>query len=169
MNRIVIFLFIISLASLEACKDNEGDCTKVVPSTSLADIDQTRLANDIIAIDAYLLANGITAQTEPNGVRYVITQQGDGTTPCLENRVQVKYSGRLLKTGTVFDSNNTGATFKLNGLILGWQMVLPLVKAGSKVTLYIPSGYGYGEEGAGGGTIPSNANLIFEIELTGIR
>ena len=169
MKRVLIFLFAISLASLEACNDGEGSCTKEVPATALADIDQTRLAADIEAIDLYLSTNGITAQTEPNGVRYVITQQGDGTTPCLENRITVKYTGKLLKTGTTFETNTAGATFRLDGLILGWQFVLPLVKSGSKVTLYIPSGYAYGAEGSGGGKIPSNANLIFEIELTGVR
>lgn len=169
MKRVLIFLFAISLASLEACNDGDGDCTKEVPDTALADIDQTKLASDIEAIDLYLATNGITAQSEPRGVRYVITQQGDGTTPCLQNRVTVKYTGKLLKTGTTFETNTAGATFRLDGLILGWQLVLPLVKAGSKVTLYIPSGYAYGVQGSGGGKIPSNANLIFEIELTGIR
>jgi FKBP-type peptidyl-prolyl cis-trans isomerase len=128
-----------------------------------------RLQSDIAAIDAYLAANNITnVQTEPNGVRYVITQQGNGNTPCLENFIVATYTGKLLRTGTVFADNAT-STFKINGLILGWQLVLPAIKAGSKVTLYIPSGYGYGPEGGADGKIPSNANLIFDIELVSIR
>jgi FKBP-type peptidyl-prolyl cis-trans isomerase len=53
-------------------------------------------------------------------------------------------------------------------LILGWLLVLPTVPAGSKLTLYIPSGLGYGEAGGANGKIPSNANLIFEIEFVAI-
>lgn len=169
MTRLLFIFFLIGLLFLNACKDDDDECTTVVPESALADVDKTRLATDLATIDAYLASNGITAQTEPNGVRYVITQQGDGNTPCFQNRITVKYTGKLLKTGTVFDTNSTGITFRLDGLILGWQMVLPSIKAGSKVTLYIPSGYAYGVEGGGGGTIPSNANLIFDIELVSIR
>ena len=67
-----------------------------------------------------------------------------------------------------FDSS-TNATFPLSALVLGWQLVLPLIPAGSKVTLYIPSGYAYGSSGGGKGVIPADANLIFEVEILGIK
>lgn len=171
MNRIVLSLLLVAVFMLDACKKDDNTCTKEVKASALADVDQTRLASDIAAIDAYLTTNGITAQSEPNGVRYVISQQGDGTTPCLESYIVVKYKLSLLKSGTVVQDNTStaGSTFKLNGLILGWQLVLPSIKAGSKVTLYIPSGYAYGTAGGASGAIPSNANLIFEIELVSVR
>ena len=36
---------------------------------------------------------------------------------------------------------------------------------GEKAVLHISSDYGYGAEGAGGGVIPPNADLDFEVEL----
>lgn len=169
MKQVIIVGLVIGLAFLQSCgDDDDAKCTKIVDAETLATVDKTRLANDIITIDNYLSTNSITAQSEPNGVRYVITSLGAGATPCLENRMSAKYTGKLLNGGNVFDSSATGVSFLLNRLILGWQLVLPIVPAGSKVTLYIPSGLGYGEAGGGNGKIPSNANLIFEIEFVAI-
>jgi FKBP-type peptidyl-prolyl cis-trans isomerase FkpA len=41
------------------------------------------------------------------------------------------------------------------------------MKVGGKRTLSLPASMGYGDSGAG--PIPSNANLIFDIELLDVR
>lgn len=165
MKRILLVLITTSLFFLESCKDNDPSCTKTVSADALAKVDQLRLAADIATIEGYLASKSISAQTEPNGVRYVISNLGTGPTPCLESRIKVTYSGRLLFSGIPFDSSSTGVTFRLSDLVMGWQLVLPSIPSGSKVTLYIPSGYGYGTNIAAGGKIPSNSNLVFDIEL----
>jgi len=168
MNKFFAIAIVIGLGFLQSCGDDDT-CTKEVPADKLAKVDQVRLESDIATIDAYLSNNGIVAQTEPHGMRYVITEMGSGITPCLENRVTVKYVGTLLNGGNQFDAATSDITFSLSGLILGWQLVMPLVPVGSKVTLYVPSGYGYGSSVAAGGKIPSNANLVFEIEFVGVK
>ena len=54
--------------------------------------------------------------------------------------------------------------FPLENLITGWQIGIPLIKVGGRITLYIPSVYAYGKNGIGSDILP-NASLEFEILL----
>ncbi|QOI97164.1 MAG: FKBP-type peptidyl-prolyl cis-trans isomerase [Flammeovirgaceae bacterium] len=159
----VAFILLGFLALQVRCSDD--DCSTRVSQSRLDAVNQAKLEQDIAAIDAYLDGEGIIAVQDPTGVRYMITLEGSGAKPCLESSITFKYTGMLLD-GTVFDVNTIGLTYPLKSLILGWQIVLPQLKAGTKATLYIPSGYGYGTIALPG--IPANSNLIFEIELVSV-
>jgi len=123
---------------------------------------QEQLERDIQAIDAFLESNNIIAQEDPSGLRYVIHDPGTGTVPDLSSTVTVNFVGKFLTDGSVFDEAQ-GITFPLNQLILGWQIGIPLIGEGGSITLYIPSGLGFGPQGTQGS--PPNANLIFDIDL----
>jgi FKBP-type peptidyl-prolyl cis-trans isomerase FkpA len=159
----IVYCLIGLLIAQAGCKDDE--CTTSISQSRLNTVNQTQLAEDVVTISAYLGFHGITAIEDPSGMRYVITQEGSGAKPCLESTITFKYKGMLLD-GSVFDENTTGLTYPLQQLILGWQIVLPQLKAGTKATLYIPSGYGYGPVSFSG--IPAHSNLIFEIELVSV-
>ncbi len=163
MKKVIIGILVCGgFLFLDSCKD-DPTCTTSVPESKITAVNQTQLAKDIGLIDSYLVSKSIVAQNEPNGTRYVITSAGTGEKiPCLENRITIAYNVKIMGSGTVLESS-AGSTFTLSGLILGWQLVLPLVPGGSKVTLYVPSGYAYGS--SVNGNIPANANLVFEIEL----
>jgi len=117
----------------------------------------------------YLTANAITA-SGIHGMFYVIHSPGSGASPNLCSNVRVTYTGRLI-TGTTdgaqFDASLTPVNFSLDGLIAGWQPVLPLLKSNGTVTLYIPPSLGYGAQvtGSGANTIPANSYLKFDITL----
>lgn len=77
-----------------------------------------------------------------------------------------------LEDETVFDSSydrGQPLQFVLGSgqLIQGWELGLVGMKEGGKRKLIIPPTLGYGSKGAGG-VIPSNATLLFEIELINI-
>lgn len=107
--------------------------------------------------------------TLPSGLQYKIIKEGTGYKPTLKDTVTAHYEGSLLG-GEVFDSSyKRGQPLQLhvNGVIKGWQEVLPLMSVGSKWQVFIPSSLGYGESGAGA-QIGPNATLIFTIELVSI-
>jgi len=108
--------------------------------------------------------------TLPSGLQYKIIKEGDGKIPQEEDTVTVNYRGSLVDE-TEFDSSykrGNPATFPVNGVILGWQEALKLMKVGSKWQLFVPAGLAYGEQGTGS-TIGPNSTLIFEVELLSIE
>lgn len=101
-------------------------------------------------------------------LRWDDTTLGSGAVVQPGATVTIHYTGGLASDGTIFDSSLRGdnpqpATFPLDMLIAGWQKGIPGMKVGGKRRLYIPSELGYGDSGAG--SIPPNADLVFDIEL----
>lgn len=96
-------------------------------------------------------------------------QQGSGTECRPGATVKVHYTGTLMD-GTVFDSSKGSSPieFPLNNLIEGWQKGIPGMKVGGTRKLTIPYRMAYGERGSPP-VIPPRADLVFEIELLGVR
>ena len=120
--------------------------------------------------DEFLAANkgkpGV--QVTASGLQYQIVRAGSGAKPAATDQVRVHYKGTLLD-GTVFDSSydrGQPAEFALNQVIPGWSEGVALMPVGSKFTFWIPASLAYGE--AGGGPIPPNSMLTFEVELLDI-
>ncbi len=153
MKRAGVFLILTSMVFF-GCKD---------PVTNrLSDVEQLEL--DLQKIDNYLMENGITdTLIHPTKIRYTINKTGNGLSPRLSDPIRVSYTGRLLETGVVFDSNSS-ADLILSQTILGWQIMVQQMREGDQYTIYLPSFFGYADEGSPP-TIPPNAVLIFDIEL----
>jgi FKBP-type peptidyl-prolyl cis-trans isomerase len=109
---------------------------------------------------------GLEIKTTQPGTGDQVTKAGD--------TISVTYTGKLTD-GTVFDSTDkqggTPFTFTLGqGMVIkGWDQGLLGMKVGEQRTLTIPSELGYGAQGAGGGAIPPNATLIFDVQLVSIK
>ena len=102
----------------------------------------------------------------PEGLQYQVLQEGAGSKPQVSSNIRAHYAGSLLN-GKEFDSSyRRGQPFeaRVNQLVKGWQIVLPMMSEGSKWRLWIPSDLGYGDRGAGAG-IPGGATLVFDVEL----
>lgn len=152
---------------------------------SLAQLDQEQMAKDIEIIDAYLEENGIEAEATEAGVRYVITEAGEGPKPELGQSVQVNYAGRML-TGEYFDTSieevareqglyTEGRPYQPfpiqiwnSGVITGWHDGMAQLNKGAKATLYIPSPMAYGPRDRSE-IIKANSILIFDVEIVDIE
>jgi FKBP-type peptidyl-prolyl cis-trans isomerase len=124
-------------------------------------------AANLAAGQAFLEQNaareGVTVL--PSGLQIETLVEGTGDTPDATDQVSVHYTGTLVD-GTVFDSSRERgqpAIFPLSGVIDGFEEGLSQLKEGGRAKLYIPPAIGYGERG--GGPIPPNATLIFDVEL----
>jgi FKBP-type peptidyl-prolyl cis-trans isomerase FklB len=133
---------------------------------------QTAGAGNVKIGQAFLDANkskpGVV--TLPSGVQYKIIKVGSGKKPTLQNMVTVHYKGTLI-SGEEFDSShkdNKPVSFRLNGLIQGWQVAIPLMPAGSTWRLFIPGEMAYGLRGSPP-KIGPDETLIFDIELISVQ
>lgn len=134
----------------------------LITSIELLEVYNFLLDDEIMRIDSFALANDLDLLSHPTGIRYSI-QQGSGSKPTLGDAVSINYSGEILGSNEVFD-NGRRVTFDLDGLIQGWQVMLPELQEGGVMTIYLPSQFGYGAQGFGD-SIPPNSILVFDITL----
>jgi peptidylprolyl isomerase len=109
--------------------------------------------------------------TLSSGLKMIDSKEGQGEAVKTGNLIQVHYTGWLYengKRGAKFDSSVERGPFEFTvgqGVIRGWSEGVVGMKPGGKRELIIPPDLGYGAGGAGGGRIPPNATLDFEIEM----
>ena len=107
----------------------------------------------------------------PSGLVIEELLVGSGAAAAAGQKVTVHYTG-WLADGKKFDSSmDRGDPFVFalgrGQVIKGWDEGVAGMKVGGKRKLTIPPSLGYGARGAGG-VIPSNATLLFEVELLAV-
>ena len=124
-------------------------------------------------IEEYIAANNLDAQVTPEGLYYVIDNEGTGQRPTPSSDVRVRYRGELLD-GTIFDTNQGRSVsdipyFSLLRVIPGWTLGIPLFKEGGSGLLIIPPSLGYGRNPPPGNVIGVNEILVFEVNLLDVQ
>jgi FKBP-type peptidyl-prolyl cis-trans isomerase FkpA len=105
------------------------------------------------------------------GVSIQDLKVGGGATATSGKVVSAHYTGRF-PDGSKFDSSyDAGAPIEFllgaGKVIKGWDVGIEGMRVGGKRKLTIPPDMAYGARG--GGPIPPNATLVFEVELMAVK
>jgi len=148
-------------------------------ASTLSEAEKNLMKTDTTAISKYLKDNNIAnVVKDTTGISYVITQQGSGPAITWFAKVNFKITYRLLSnptnavasvTQTPSESFHSRPVDFIQGIMIGLQKMTE----GGKATIYIPSGLGFGTNGAtdsnGSQVIGSNANLIVDLEVLDVQ
>ena len=182
MMRNLLVLFLFALVGLSSCETpnpyNQGPAY---------DFDGN-LAIDRKKIAAYLdtaKIDSIYRIHDPSGVVVIVQQEGKGSRPTNNTVVYTDYIGKVMATGTVFDTSyeavarvkNTFVEGRVYSplsfvvgsatVITGWDIAFKRLRPTSKATIIIPSPYGYSSQ-KNNDKIPENSILIFQVDFLGI-
>ena len=138
----------------------------------------------LVVMSTFIISIAYSAEV-PKKLIIEDLQIGDGRTATPGKEVAVHYTGWLFDTNTdpnslceakggQFDSSiERGMPFQVilgqGRVIQGWEEGLIGMKENGKRCLVIPPNMGYGNRAVGGGLIPANSTLIFEVILLGVR
>jgi peptidylprolyl isomerase len=153
---------LITVALLAACGGTENKTTQTP---------QTAQENTAMPQNTQIDTSGMTST--PSGLQIKELQPGTGPSPQVGQMVSVHYTG-WLTDGTKFDSSvDRGQpldfTLGAGQVIQGWDEGVASMKIGGKRRLVIPPNLAYGNQSVGGGIIPPNSTLVFDVELLGAR
>lgn len=148
-----------------------------VPLQPIAKGSLAKLWLGVLAV--VLIGLGLAYWAMPKGVEVTTITAGKGEAPKQGDVLFVKYTGKL-DDGTVFDQSQDagvpagifpeGVPFPLEegATIPGFYEGLKQAREGGKYEISIPADQAYGAEPPPGSPIPPNADLTFELEVTGI-
>ncbi|KAF3038825.1 FK506 binding protein proline rotamase rapamycin-binding protein [Didymella heteroderae] len=145
--------------------------------SSFTRLSATHLRNPI----ASTTTRFFTTSSRNMGVQKTVLVEGNGPSPQQGDVVTMLYTGWLKEAGKKdgkgkqFDTTEKPGRgpFKtpigVGRVIKGWDEGVVQMKLGEKARLDISSDYAYGSQNVGGGLIPANSELIFEVELKKIN
>jgi len=132
-----------------------------------------RMLAVVVALGAVasIAAAGCGAPRNVGGVTVEDLKVGGGATATTGKVVSAHYTGRF-PDGKKFDSSYDAGLpidFQLGTgkVIKGWDLGIEGMRVGGKRKLTIPPELAYGARG--GGPIPPNATLVFDVELVAVK
>ncbi len=122
-------------------------------------------------IDQYVAHRGWKMITTGTGLRYMITQKGNGEAAVLEKQAKVNYKITLLDGKLCYSSDSSGPKVFVIGkdnVETGLHEGIQLLHVGDKAMFILPSHLAHGLMGDDA-KIPPRSTVIYDIELIAIR
>jgi FKBP-type peptidyl-prolyl cis-trans isomerase FkpA len=172
MIRRIAFLSLLLAATAAGAQDSTQTQAQGAAQGTAANPGSSQQATDGQAQPA--------AQQGPQ-VQIIDLVVGKGKEATVGSTAVVNYTGWFYKPlaakqrGRKFDSSLDAGReplqFQIGArqVIKGWEQGVAGMKVGGKRTLIIPSDLAYGKRGAGGGSIPPDSDLIFDVELLDVK
>ena len=163
-----------TLSAVAATTWRAGLLAGLMTGAAMTALAQPATAPAAAPAKAATTAGGLTVGsvvTTSSGLIFKLTKLGSGPSPSATDTVKVHYRGTFMD-GKEFDSSyarGEPASFPLNQVIKCWTEGVQRLQVGGAAKLTCPPAIAYGERGAGGGKIPANATLQFDVELLGIN
>jgi FKBP-type peptidyl-prolyl cis-trans isomerase FkpA len=158
-----------------ATKDREAETAK--ERTRIEKQTEIDLVKGDADMAAWLSGKNIKAVKTGKGTYVVVKEPGTGMQADSGKYVTVRYEGKTLADGKVFESTmdpqKQPYSFQLGvpserSPIRGWEDGLPLFKKGGKGTLYIPGALAYGKNPPPNSPFKPNEPLVFDIYLVDV-
>ncbi|CAB9497775.1 FKBP-type 22 kDa peptidyl-prolyl cis-trans isomerase [Seminavis robusta] len=173
-----LFYFFTFLASAAAWTTSSKSATARPSSLALKATREDFLKSMAIGGVGALLTAATPAfadETLPSGVTYTVKKAGNGPKPDSGELVAIRFAA-FCGSNKIDDIFSTPEPYYTRvgsgGLLKGVESTLPLMRVGDRWELTIPSSLAFGSKGrpasAGKPRIPSDATIIFDVEMVGL-
>lgn len=172
----VFGIFLVAFATLIGCdgctsKKKNAAVQQQEYDSVMINAHRNQNKQEMQQIADYAQKNNWPVQITGTGISYWIYQVGKGLQPKEGQTAIIKYEVSLLD-GTVCykGGSNGGASFKIghDHVESGLHEAVQLLHVGDKAKVILPSYRAFGITGDGD-KIPSNASVVYDIELLGIQ
>jgi peptidylprolyl isomerase len=157
----------IAICCIAGCSSSDKTQQATTQSTTQTAAKDTAMNSQTPAYPGEVTTNKVV--TTGSGLMFIDMAEGTGASPNAGDQVTVHYTGYLMD-GKKFDSSvdrNQPFTFTIGRgqVIKGWDEGVMSMKIGGRRKLIIPPELGYGSQSVGGGLIPPNSQLVFDVSL----
>jgi len=166
-DRIITTVKILGVFSTDSAAKADGEKVK-----------SEFLAKDLIKFEKIIADKKINTVKTPSGAYVEFITPGAGTLADTGNYVSVNYTCMKLEDGTKYDSNTDSAFHHLGPysftagageMVRGFDEAVLMMRKGSKVKVFMPSGLAYGDRPPQGSPIKPFTNIMFDLELVDIK
>ncbi|MFO7880231.1 MAG: FKBP-type peptidyl-prolyl cis-trans isomerase [Bacteroidota bacterium] len=178
MKRLILILIPLSimLSSFSCQRNNQPEQKsmneiKEEYKTPMMEWNQRKIRDQDLRIRGYIDRHNWDMTRTGTGLYYEVYQEGDGPRTDTGKIAIIRYDLDLLDGTDCYTSDSTGPKSLKMGraeIETGLEEALFLMRVGDKARLIIPPHLGYGMPGDGD-KIPSDATLVYHIELTDLE